>query len=92
MLITFHLFPGERFQTFNVHQVLHLKEAVVNLGQLWSNPCFHTKILTVTCGDISREVNLFKKKSANFVFFPVEIFKLHVHVFYNLIFKFNFEL
>lgn len=40
MLITFHLFPGERFQTFNVHQVLHLKEAVVNLGQLWSNPCF----------------------------------------------------
>ena len=40
MLITFHLFPGERFQTFNVHQVLHLKEAVVNLGQLRSNPCF----------------------------------------------------
>ena len=40
MLITFHLFPSERFQTFNVHQVLHLKEAAANLGQLWSNPCF----------------------------------------------------
>ena len=40
MLSTLHLLPGERFQTFNVHQVLHLKEAVVNLGQLWSNSCF----------------------------------------------------
>ena len=43
MLITFHLFPHETFQTFNVHQVLLLKEAVVNWGQLWSNSCFAYK-------------------------------------------------
>lgn len=94
MLITLHLFAGERFQTFNVYQVLHLKETVVNLGQLWSNKflVFYTRILTVTCGDISREVELFKDRSANFVFFQVEIFKLHMHVFYNLIFKFNLEI
>lgn len=92
MLITFHLFPGESFQTFNVHQVLHLKEAVVNLGQLWSNPCFPYEDFNRDLRGYFQEVNLFKKKSANFVFFPVEIFKLHVHVFYNLIFKFNFEL
>lgn len=34
------LLYGERFQTFNIHQVLHLKQTVENLGPLWSNSCF----------------------------------------------------
>ena len=34
------LITGERFQTFNIHQVLHLKQTVENLGPLWSNSCF----------------------------------------------------
>lgn len=31
---------GKRFQTFNVHQLLHLPEVVKDLGPLWSNSCF----------------------------------------------------
>ena len=34
------LISGKRFQTFNLHQVLHLKNNVENLGPLWSNSCF----------------------------------------------------
>ena len=34
------LFSGKRFQTFNLHQLLHLKNNVENLGPLWSNSCF----------------------------------------------------
>ncbi|XP_020905918.1 uncharacterized protein LOC110244095 [Exaiptasia diaphana] len=30
----------KRFQTFNVHQLLHLSDEVKNLGPLWSNSCF----------------------------------------------------
>lgn len=33
-------FYGKRFQTFNLHQLLHLKNNVENLGSLWSNSCF----------------------------------------------------
>ena len=32
--------PGKQFQTFNVHQLLHLPEVVKDLGPLWSNSCF----------------------------------------------------
>jgi len=31
---------GKQFQTFNVHQLLHLAEVVRDLGPLWSNSCF----------------------------------------------------
>lgn len=31
---------GNQFQTFNVHQLLHLSEVVDDLGPLWSNSCF----------------------------------------------------
>ena len=31
---------GNQFQTFNVHQLLHLPEVVHELGPLWSNSCF----------------------------------------------------
>lgn len=31
---------GDQFQTFNVHQLLHLSEVVDDLGPLWSNSCF----------------------------------------------------
>lgn len=31
---------GKQFQTFNVHQLLHLPETVKDLGPLWSNSCF----------------------------------------------------
>ena len=31
---------GVKFQTFNVHQLLHLPEVVRDLGPLWSNSCF----------------------------------------------------
>jgi len=31
---------GLKFQTFNVHQLLHLPEVVRDLGPLWSNSCF----------------------------------------------------
>ncbi|CAB4028732.1 Hypothetical predicted protein [Paramuricea clavata] len=31
---------GKQFQTFNVHQLLHLSEVVEDLGPLWSNSCF----------------------------------------------------
>ncbi|XP_068727677.1 uncharacterized protein [Montipora capricornis] len=34
------VFYGLKFQTFNVHQLLHLPEAVRDLGPLWSNSCF----------------------------------------------------
>lgn len=33
-------FFGKQFQTFNVHQLLHLPEVVKDLGPLWSNSCF----------------------------------------------------
>lgn len=32
--------PGKQFQTFNVHQLLHLPEVVADVGPLWSNSCF----------------------------------------------------
>lgn len=35
-----HFLPGKQFQTFNVHQLLHLPEVVKDLGPLWSNSCF----------------------------------------------------
>ncbi|CAB4006609.1 Hypothetical predicted protein [Paramuricea clavata] len=31
---------GKQFQTFNVHQLLHLSEVVEDLDPLWSNSCF----------------------------------------------------
>ncbi|XP_067019318.1 uncharacterized protein [Acropora muricata] len=34
------VFYGKQFQTFNVHQLLHLAEVVRDLGPLWSNSCF----------------------------------------------------
>ncbi|XP_044171989.1 uncharacterized protein LOC114958965 [Acropora millepora] len=34
------VFYGKQFQTFNVHQLLHLPEVVRDLGPLWSNSCF----------------------------------------------------
>lgn len=34
------VFYGKQFQTFNVHQLLHLPEVVKDLGPLWSNSCF----------------------------------------------------
>lgn len=47
----------------------------------------------VTCVDISMEVKTFKDRSANlFVFFQAQIFKLHLHVFYNLNLTFNLEI
>lgn len=39
-LYTALLISGKRFQTFNLHQLLHLKNNVENLGPLWSNSCF----------------------------------------------------
>lgn len=32
---------GERFQTSNVHMLLHLKQKVKDLGPLWCNSCFY---------------------------------------------------
>lgn len=47
----------------------------------------------VTCLDISMEVKTFKDRSANlFVFLQAQIFKLHLHVFYNLNLTFNLEI
>lgn len=34
------LFAGDQFMTFNMHQLLHLKDSVENLGPLWSHSCF----------------------------------------------------
>ena len=45
--MNFHVFTvihfyssDKQFQTFNVHQLLHLPEVVGDLGPLWSNSCF----------------------------------------------------
>ncbi len=43
-------FPGPQFMTFNVHQLLHLKDSVDNLGPLWSHSCFFFEDLN---GDFS---------------------------------------
>ena len=44
---SFHFFSavlfwlsGNQFQTFNVHQLLHLPEVVHDVGPLWSNSCY----------------------------------------------------
>ena len=34
------ILTGERFQTFNCHQLLHLSEDVKCLGPLWTSSCF----------------------------------------------------
>ncbi len=34
------MFSGKQFQTYNVHQLLHLTEVVDDVGPLWSNSCF----------------------------------------------------
>ena len=31
---------GDQFMTYNVHQLLHLKSDVENLGPLWTHSCF----------------------------------------------------
>ena len=31
---------GKKFQTFNVHQLLHFSKVVEDLGPFWSNSCF----------------------------------------------------
>ena len=31
---------GERYMTINVHNLLHLPDAVRNLGPLWAHSCF----------------------------------------------------
>ena len=31
---------GERYATINVHYLLHLTDAVADLGPLWANTCF----------------------------------------------------
>ena len=39
-IIEIFFLSGKQFQTFNVHQLLHLPEVVRDLGPLWSNSCF----------------------------------------------------
>lgn len=31
---------GPQFMTYNVHQLLHLRDCVEDLGPLWSHSCF----------------------------------------------------
>ena len=34
------LLAGPQFMTYNVHQLLHLRDCVEDLGPLWSHSCF----------------------------------------------------
>ena len=34
------LLAGPQFMTYNVHQLLHLRDYVEDLGPLWSHSCF----------------------------------------------------
>lgn len=41
-----HMFlAGPQFMTYNVHQLLHLRDCVEDLGPLWSHSCFSLKTL-----------------------------------------------
>lgn len=45
-LLTFQLFVihvGPQFMTSNVHQLLHLRDSVEDLGPLWCHSCFFFK-------------------------------------------------
>ena len=34
------LLTGPHFMTYNVHQLLHLRDSLEDLGLLWSHSCF----------------------------------------------------
>jgi hypothetical protein len=39
-VMTFPVLYGERFQTLNLHSLLHLSDCVRNLGPIWAYSCF----------------------------------------------------